>query len=258
MKRLLIHSLIFFFTFFNIQLQAQDYTQTIRGAVIDMDSKSLLIGANIILSGSDPLVGTISDINGEFRLEKVPVGRQNLKISYLGYENVYLNNIIVNTGKEVVLTIKMKEKVFTSEVVEIVYERDKTKANKIKDNFEKEIEKLEKKSETYDKMIKRLRDKRIPLALKNKLEDERFGKEHAFENMKHNHTTNTRLTIRNCDRCKFNQREIEWENLIDSLDGNEKTVVKIQGQPNIDKALQKLKIFRGRFDDVIGFGWSWG
>jgi len=108
---------------------AQDYTQTIRGAVIDMDSKALLIGANIILSGSDPLVGTISDINGKFRLEKVPVGRQNLKISYLGYEEVYLDNIIVNTGKEVVLTIKMKEKVFTSEVVEIVYERDKTKAN---------------------------------------------------------------------------------------------------------------------------------
>ena len=97
--------------------------------MIDLDSKSGLPGANIVLAGSDPLIGAVTDLDGKFRLENVTVGRQNFKISYLGYEDAWLNNIIVNTGKEVVLTIEMKEKVFTSDVVEIVYERDKTKAN---------------------------------------------------------------------------------------------------------------------------------
>src|SRR3989304_373210 len=101
---------------------AQNFTQTIRGDVIDLDSKSGLPGANIVLAGSDPLIGAVTDLDGKFRLENVTVGRQNFKISYLGYEDAWLNNIIVNTGKEVVLTIEMKEKVFTSDVVEIVYE----------------------------------------------------------------------------------------------------------------------------------------
>ncbi|MFH1319124.1 MAG: TonB-dependent receptor [Bacteroidota bacterium] len=122
--------LIFIFLLFIFHFSlAQNYTQTIRGIVIDMDSKARLFGANVILLDSDPIVGAVTDIDGKFRIEKVPAGRQNLKISYIGFEVAYINNIIVNTGKEVVLTIKMKEKVFTSEIVEIVYERDKTKAN---------------------------------------------------------------------------------------------------------------------------------
>jgi len=135
--------------------------------------------------------------------------------------------------------------------------KDKTKAKKIKDDFEKDIEKLEKKTDTYDKMIKKLRDKPIPPALSNKLVDDRFGKEHAFEEMKHNHKTNNRWTMKNCERCMYNQREIECENLIDSLDGNEETVFQEGTTPPVDVPLSKLVVYRGRYDDVIGFSWSW-
>lgn len=108
---------------------AQNYTQTVRGRVIDVDSKSPLPGVSVFIQGSSPLIGGASDLNGNFRLSNVPVGRQTVKAVLLGYEEVVLINQVVTSGKETVLTIEMKEKMITSEAVEVVYERDKTKAN---------------------------------------------------------------------------------------------------------------------------------
>ena len=54
---------------------AQDITQTIRGTIIDQDSQIPVIGANIIILGTDPLMGASTDITGSFRIENVPVGR---------------------------------------------------------------------------------------------------------------------------------------------------------------------------------------
>ncbi|MCX6296894.1 MAG: TonB-dependent receptor [Bacteroidetes bacterium] len=109
--------------------KAQTYTQTIRGKVIDADSKSILFGANVILLNGDSIIGSITDMDGKFRLDKIPVGRRTIKVTCLGYEEIVLNNIILTSGKEVVLTIELREKVYTSGVVEIISETDKTKAN---------------------------------------------------------------------------------------------------------------------------------
>lgn len=72
---------------FNIYAAENELTQTVRGKVIDVDSKTPLVGATIILIGSDPLVGTITDIDGSFTLENVFVGRVDLKVSSMGYED---------------------------------------------------------------------------------------------------------------------------------------------------------------------------
>jgi hypothetical protein len=108
---------------------SQTYTQTIRGKVIDADSKSPLFGANVVLLNSDTLNGSVTDVDGKFRLDKVKVGRQAIKVTSLGYEDAFLSNIILTSAKEVVLTIELREKVYTANVIEIVSETDKTKAN---------------------------------------------------------------------------------------------------------------------------------
>ena len=108
---------------------AQTYSQTLRGKVIDIDSKSPLFGANIILLNSDTLIGSTTDVDGKFRLEKVPVGRRAIKVSSIGYEDAVLSNIIITSAKEVVLTVELREKVYSSETIEIIVEADKTKAN---------------------------------------------------------------------------------------------------------------------------------
>lgn len=126
MKRFL---LTFLFVFSLIQANAQTYTQTLRGKVVDADSKSPVFGANIILLNSDSLIGSVTDIDGKFRLEKIPVGRRAIKISSIGYNEAVMSNIIVSSGKEVVLTIELQQKVYETGEVEVVAQTDKTKAN---------------------------------------------------------------------------------------------------------------------------------
>ena len=57
---------------------SQKLTQTVRGTIIDNDSKLPLVGATVIISGVNPPVGAATDDKGNFRIEKVPVGRITL------------------------------------------------------------------------------------------------------------------------------------------------------------------------------------
>lgn len=87
------------------------FTQTIRGNVIDQVVQTPLSGATITLVSGVEHKKVITDSAGNFRLNNVPVGSQQLRISYIGYKEILLNNIIVNAGKEIVLTIPMETNV---------------------------------------------------------------------------------------------------------------------------------------------------
>ncbi|MBL7859366.1 MAG: TonB-dependent receptor [Cyclobacteriaceae bacterium] len=86
-------------------------TQTVRGRVLDEVSQSPLIGVNVMLMGTEKITGSASDVNGYFRIENVPLGRQSFKISYIGYEEQFIPNVIVTAGKEVILNITLTESV---------------------------------------------------------------------------------------------------------------------------------------------------
>lgn len=94
-------------------------TQTIRGVVLDVQANYPLIGANVILLNSDPVKGTATDIDGKFTLENVPIGRQALSIQSIGYKSQNIPNVLVTTGKEVILEIKLEESVEQLEEVVI-------------------------------------------------------------------------------------------------------------------------------------------
>lgn len=71
-------------------LVSQQLSQTIRGKITDKFTQQPIIGANVILQNSNPIVGTVTDIDGNFRLEEVPLGRQNIRISFIGYNEILL------------------------------------------------------------------------------------------------------------------------------------------------------------------------
>lgn len=112
------------------QAFAQAKVQTVRGKIVDAESKMELIGANIKVINGGSMLGASSDLDGTFKIENVMVGRNDIVVSYLGYETVYMNSVLVNSGKEVVLNIEMEESAATLETVEISAESaiDKTKA----------------------------------------------------------------------------------------------------------------------------------
>ncbi len=101
--------LSFGFLFFGLTCFSQSITQTIRGTVVDKDSKSPLANVIIVLDKSEPSIGTAADIDGAFVLKNVPVGRQTLKISMIGYKPQMISDIQLNAAKEIVLTIELEE-----------------------------------------------------------------------------------------------------------------------------------------------------
>lgn len=107
-------------------VKAEDLTQTIRGTVIDHDSKTPLMGATIVVVGPDVMLGTISDLEGNFKIERVPVGRLDVKVSFIGYEEKIISNILVGSGKEIVLNVEIVESVEELEEVVIAAKKNKT------------------------------------------------------------------------------------------------------------------------------------
>lgn len=100
-------------------------TQTVRGKVVDSESKFPLLGATVMLLTDDGgSTGGVTDINGSFRLENVPTGRRNFKVQYVGYKEKILNNIIVTSAKEVVLNIELDESAQALGEVVIAASRD--------------------------------------------------------------------------------------------------------------------------------------
>lgn len=110
---------------FGAALFAQEMTQTIKGRIVDIDTEIPLPGATVIILDSDPLLGSTADLEGFFRVENVPLGRVNLRITYMGYEPVLISELVVGSGKEVVLNPRLKESSVDLGEVVITAEQDK-------------------------------------------------------------------------------------------------------------------------------------
>lgn len=108
----------------SFEISAQELVQNIRGTIVDKESKIPLVGATVqVLGDTARIIASSADINGNFRLEQVKVGRHKLKIAMIGYTDVLLSNIIVDSGKETVLFIEMEESVQALEAVTVTADR---------------------------------------------------------------------------------------------------------------------------------------
>ncbi len=97
-------------------VNAQQPVQTIRGVVRDAKTHEKLFGANVILPEENR--GTITDVEGRFSLHEVKVGRYNLQVSFVGYKPVIIPELLVGSGKEIILEIDMEPSI--SKLDEIV------------------------------------------------------------------------------------------------------------------------------------------
>jgi len=91
--------------------------QTIRGQVCDVASGEPMVGVTITVENGTT-IGTVSDAEGNFIINNVPVGRHSVRATYIGYEPVLLKEQLVSSGKELVLNLRMQENV--SELGEVV------------------------------------------------------------------------------------------------------------------------------------------
>ncbi|MBA2611970.1 MAG: TonB-dependent receptor [Bacteroidetes bacterium] len=109
-------------------ISSQTIFQTVRGTVVDKVSQTPLPGAIVQVLNSNPAIYATSDENGKFYLANVPVGKQSLSISFIGYKQSTLQNLSVNAGKELVLNINLEEDVKQINEIVVTAKTDKTKA----------------------------------------------------------------------------------------------------------------------------------
>ena len=111
---------------------AQNNKQNIRGVITDKLSQITLSGAIVQIINRTDNKGTSSDENGNYTLLDLAPDRYELKISYLGYKDVQLSNIVVTSGVETILDIAMEENVTDlNEVVVILNNKQKNNNNLI-------------------------------------------------------------------------------------------------------------------------------
>lgn len=105
-KKSLITSLLLLIAYFGF---GQTNTQSIKGKVVDYITGEPLIGATVTIEGSEPLIGSITDPEGKYVLNNVSVGRHVLLISFIGYKQVRIPEILLTSAKPFLLDISLEE-----------------------------------------------------------------------------------------------------------------------------------------------------
>lgn len=105
------------------QVPTTPHAQTIRGTVLDADSHEPLVGASVIVEGSEPLLATSADGEGRFSIANVPTGRIDLRVAVMGYEEQRLSNLLLVSGKELVVNVHMQSAVTRLKEAEVIADR---------------------------------------------------------------------------------------------------------------------------------------
>jgi hypothetical protein len=85
----------------------QKNTQNIRGNIADKLSQNPLIGVTIQIPSLQMKAN--SDSLGNYVLANIPPDRYEIKITFPGYKTVVMPNVVVTSGKEVILDIALEE-----------------------------------------------------------------------------------------------------------------------------------------------------
>ncbi len=94
---------------------AQVQLGSISGKVLGSEDKSPLIGANIILQGT--VLGTVTNAQGEFTIQRIPVGNYTLIVSILGFERKLIHGVEVKSDSQTQLLVELLPRPLQTEAV---------------------------------------------------------------------------------------------------------------------------------------------
>ncbi|MER2997590.1 TonB-dependent receptor [Pontibacter populi] len=100
---------------------ASAQTGIVTGTVRDRNTQEPLIGVTVQVIGSQ--LGTITNAEGAFRIESIPVGSYTIQSSYLGYQPVSRFNVNVTTGNVQILNFEMVPATSQLQQIEVVANR---------------------------------------------------------------------------------------------------------------------------------------
>jgi len=94
---------------------------TLTGVVVDSTTGEPLVGVNVFIAGS--MRGTATDDQGRFRLTNIPLGAQQLYVSFVGYK-AESRSLNLRESKTYRFEFALQEKIIEGEGVVVEAERD--------------------------------------------------------------------------------------------------------------------------------------
>ncbi len=76
--------------------------------MVDLESQFPLPGVNVKFIDGDFDKGVATAMNGTFKIENVPLGRHQIRFTFIGYKPL-VQTVVVNAGREVILNISIEE-----------------------------------------------------------------------------------------------------------------------------------------------------
>ncbi len=114
--------LVFAVTLLQSSAHAQTAALTLTGTVTDAATGEPLVGANVFIAVS--MIGTTTDRNGQYRLERVPPGAHRLYVSILGFEPG-IRDVLLREDGATVFDFEMTATVLELEGVVVEGKRDR-------------------------------------------------------------------------------------------------------------------------------------
>jgi hypothetical protein len=113
--------------YFFITASAFAQNGVIKGKILDKQSETSIAGASVTVANFTNLYA-VSDSMGNFEITNVPLGRQAINVSYVGYVPAVIPNIEVTSGKDVFITITLTESLVSLGEVVVKAETNKARA----------------------------------------------------------------------------------------------------------------------------------
>lgn len=108
-----------------LTVQAFAQTAIVTGTVRDRATQESLVGVGILVENTDPLIGTSSDIDGNFRLTVSP-GSYNITATFVGYKPQTKFNVLLTSGNVSTLNFELESE--NTVLEEVIIEGRKTAA----------------------------------------------------------------------------------------------------------------------------------
>ena len=130
-----ILSILLFLTIMQSEMLSQQ-SGSISGKITDKSNNEELIGANVLVVGTN--LGASSDIDGKYNIGGLSEGYYTIKVSYISYNSLAVENILVKTGNSTRIDVPLEPT--TTELEEVLVTAEALK------NSETSVLKIQKNS----------------------------------------------------------------------------------------------------------------
>ena len=90
---------------------------TVKGRLIDYETKEPLVGANIEILASQ--LGASTDQDGKFEIPEIPIGNYSLKFTYIGYKPIVQTDVIVRPQRITFVDLELEPTTLESETISV-------------------------------------------------------------------------------------------------------------------------------------------